>query len=699
MKKSKKILSAVLALVMVLSCLSVLAFSSSAASVNNAVKADIINVDIDDDMFKKLPEDICNSSVSSGNSKRIGDNVTVFNNVITTDDENFISKENIVINNLPDNYEITDIYLNDIYQIDGKYYYRFQYTDTDSGSKYNYAYAYTEDFVEFFFFDPDELPVSTDNSYTPGNKYRFAGKPLTYINEINGKHYFYYEWDWTEGQENSGNILYTTDFENFTEVEVPAMGCNMYIPKIGSPQLCYASAEDGYIVYNNIQSDLGLAYMTYDRLPPDYYYTEDFVNYTKVDASALSGFYGSYAQNGKELNFRFRNTEASGTNGLFMTVWSTNLTVKEYYSNSENNPSDVEYLDTMTYSYIFDKDTVSFVKSSEINRDSGVNYLTKNCTLYGCFNKLGEKKREYMYLINNGKETVIDIKDLKCKTFTFNYDSDEATGNVVFNYIMGTTNDGTLFFTKDFKTIVNYALPISKGERIDGFIFTALGNRILSTYIEIEPRDYIYYNYLIYKDKIKADAEAILKDYYKGFPDVANGTWYYDAVKYCNQHQFINGYQNGTFGPNNALQRQDFVVILANIAGADLSGYTSCKLKDVDINAYYGKAVAWAVDKGIIAGYQNGKFGVGDPINREQVATILYRYMKNPAVSDVDGKLAKFPDKGNISEFAKAPLAWAVENNIISGMQDGTVAPKGTAVRAQIASIIMRMDQNGMFNA
>ena len=130
-----------------------------------------------------------------------------------------------------------------------------------------------------------------------------------------------------------------------------------------------------------------------------------------------------------------------------------------------------------------------------------------------------------------------------------------------------------------------------------------------------------------------------------------------------------------------------------------MSGYTTCKLTDVDMNAYYGKAVAWAVDKGIIAGYQNGKFGVGDPINREQVATILYRYMKNPAVSDVDGKLAKFPDKGNISEFAKAPLAWAVENNIISGMQDGTVAPKGTAVRAQIASIIMRMDQNGMFNA
>jgi len=183
------------------------------------------------------------------------------------------------------------------------------------------------------------------------------------------------------------------------------------------------------------------------------------------------------------------------------------------------------------------------------------------------------------------------------------------------------------------------------------------------------------------------------------FPDVKKGSWYYDAVMYCADKGFVHGYQNGYFGPADNLQRQDFVVILANIAGADLSGYTSCKLTDVQMSAYYGKAVAWAVDKGIIAGYQNGKFGVGDPITREQVATILYRYMRSPGVDNVDATLAKFPDKGNISDFAKTPLAWAVQNNVITGMQDGTVAPKGSAVRAQIASIIMRMDLNGMFNA
>ena len=183
---------------------------------------------------------------------------------------------------------------------------------------------------------------------------------------------------------------------------------------------------------------------------------------------------------------------------------------------------------------------------------------------------------------------------------------------------------------------------------------------------------------------------------WKGFPDVREGDWYYDSVKYCSVKGFITGYKNGNFGPADALQRQDFVVILARIAGADVSSYTSCKLTDVDMKAYYGKAVAWAVDVGIIGGYQNGKFGVGDKITREQVATILYRYMDSP---DVDTSvLNKFPDKGSVSSFAVNAIAWANTNGIINGKSDGKLAPTATASRAEIATIIMRMDQQGMFN-
>jgi hypothetical protein len=180
------------------------------------------------------------------------------------------------------------------------------------------------------------------------------------------------------------------------------------------------------------------------------------------------------------------------------------------------------------------------------------------------------------------------------------------------------------------------------------------------------------------------------------FSDVSDNAWFIDSVKYCVKNGYMNGYDLAHFGPGDALKRQDFVVILSRIATADLSSYTSCTLKDVDINAYYGKAVAWAVDQHIISGYDNGNFGVGDPITREQVCTILHRYLKRPAIGTTVS-LNKFPDKDRISSFAKDAMVWAVNNRIISG-KNGNLAPTATASRAEIATIVMRMDKAGMFS-
>ncbi len=179
------------------------------------------------------------------------------------------------------------------------------------------------------------------------------------------------------------------------------------------------------------------------------------------------------------------------------------------------------------------------------------------------------------------------------------------------------------------------------------------------------------------------------------FPDVKSTDWYYDAVQYCAQKGFITGYKNGKFGPADPLQRQDFVVILARIAGANLSLYKSCSLSDVAMNSYYGPSVAWAVSEHIITGYNNGKFGVGDNITREQVATILYRYLGSPSTGS-SAIISSFPDRNNVSEFADSAMIWAVNNAIITG-KNGNLAPTATASRAEIATIIMRMDQKGMF--
>lgn len=182
------------------------------------------------------------------------------------------------------------------------------------------------------------------------------------------------------------------------------------------------------------------------------------------------------------------------------------------------------------------------------------------------------------------------------------------------------------------------------------------------------------------------------------YDDVRDTEWYFECVDYCTENGFVTGYGDRKFGPANELQRQDFVVIIARIAGADVSGYTECKLPDVDMNSYYGKSVAWAVDKGIITGYNNGFFGVGDKITREQVCTILYRFMGAPDTGD-GSKLAAFNDSNRISGFALDAMTWAVNNGVISGKNPTTLAPVSTASRAEITMIIMRMDKAGMFAA
>ena len=182
----------------------------------------------------------------------------------------------------------------------------------------------------------------------------------------------------------------------------------------------------------------------------------------------------------------------------------------------------------------------------------------------------------------------------------------------------------------------------------------------------------------------------------KFFPDVIRGDWYYNAVNFNVKKGYVTGYSNGTFGPSNNIQRQDFVLILARIAGANLSAYEGQNggFSDVQAGAYYASAVAWAKDKGIVTGYSADNFGVGTYISREQISLILCRYLGGEASGDVDAILNSYSDGGNTSPWAKAGVAWAVENGII-GNSD-YLNPNGNAGRAEVAQIIYNMSNKGM---
>ncbi len=174
------------------------------------------------------------------------------------------------------------------------------------------------------------------------------------------------------------------------------------------------------------------------------------------------------------------------------------------------------------------------------------------------------------------------------------------------------------------------------------------------------------------------------------FSDVAADAWYADAAKYVRDNGIMNGTSNTTFSPNSTMTRAMLATVLHRVAGSPAVNQAA-DFRDVSTGAYYSDAAAWASANGIVTGYGNGLFGSNDPVTREQIATILWRYQGSPAPA---GTAADFADQSAISSYAVNAVAWARENSIINGMEGNRFAPKNNATRAQVATILRNFLQN-----
>ena len=159
-------------------------------------------------------------------------------------------------------------------------------------------------------------------------------------------------------------------------------------------------------------------------------------------------------------------------------------------------------------------------------------------------------------------------------------------------------------------------------------------------------------------------------------------------------NKFMSGYGDGRFAPDVPLSRAMLAQILYNMAGKP--SVDNCIFADVPSGAWYYDAVTWAAANGIVGGYGNGLFGPNDPITREQLATMLYRYEQSQGGGFVNdwAFLLDYPDRDNVSGYAYEALCWCTMNGIIAGMTDGTLNPQGAATRAQAAVMLMRFVQN-----
>ena len=172
------------------------------------------------------------------------------------------------------------------------------------------------------------------------------------------------------------------------------------------------------------------------------------------------------------------------------------------------------------------------------------------------------------------------------------------------------------------------------------------------------------------------------------FTDVAEGDWYYDAVAYCWENGIMDGTSGTAFAPNMLLNRAMMAQVLYNLAGGTAS--TAAGFPDVAASAWYADAVNWAAANGYVTGYDNGSYGPEDNLTREQMAAILYRYAGSPAPA---GSLDGFADAASASDYAVDALRWAVGEGLLTGKDGGRLDPTGTASRAELAQILARFAQ------
>ena len=195
------------------------------------------------------------------------------------------------------------------------------------------------------------------------------------------------------------------------------------------------------------------------------------------------------------------------------------------------------------------------------------------------------------------------------------------------------------------------------------------------------------------------------------FEDVEADAWYYDAVAFVMQNNLME-ISGDTFGAGEALTRAELVQAIYTLEGkpaVNVGNNIYGVANDVDVkdatignNFYdvaddtsYTMAVIWASKNGIVDGYGNGSFGPDDVVTREQMATILYRYVQYKG-EGFEGSwmfLLDYPDRAEVSEWAYEAMCWMTMNGIINGVADGEsvmLCPTGTATRAQLATILWR---------
>ena len=300
----------------------------------------------------------------------------------------------------------------------------------------------------------------------------------------------------------------------------------------------------------------------------------------------------------------------------------------------------------------------------------------------------------------NRTQTTFTMPD-KAVTVTANWKKKSSGGSVFFWDLKFDTNGGSKIDTVtewEYSTIdLDEYVPEKEGYKFVGWYADEdLTKKIDEVYLTQDTTVYAKWEKI--EEEVSEEPEEVEETEETetiSFLDVKESDWFYDAVFYAVENGLMSGMSEDIFAPNTSLTREMLAVVLYNVEGQPESTEANT-FTDVKGDMWYTDAILWANANGIVAGYDNGAYGVGDFITREQFTTILYRYAQFKGYDTTQGGMAvrEFSDYENISDYARTAMAWAVNAGIMGGMDDGTLMPQGKATRAEAATMLMNFCEN-----
>jgi len=174
------------------------------------------------------------------------------------------------------------------------------------------------------------------------------------------------------------------------------------------------------------------------------------------------------------------------------------------------------------------------------------------------------------------------------------------------------------------------------------------------------------------------------------FTDIDTVEWAKEAIVYLAEKSIINGKGDGIFCPLDKITREEFTKLVVGAFFRDAEE-KEVTFADVDGNAWYTPYVKKAYGAGIITGFSETEFGIGENISREDVVVILNRVALKKGIVEEDERTLNFEDEALIADYAKSAVAAMADIEIVTGKEIGIFAPKDTATRAETAKMIYRL--------